>query len=112
AVGVGPHLPVGLVPRQWGGAVATEVPVDARCPSVGARHAIGQGDVPRDHADATRALLEDLVAHEQLFDLVAETAGPLHGAAALVDPPLGQVVLDAADAVEVGMEAASGSCFD
>ena len=59
-----------------------------------------------------RAGLEDLVAHEQLFELVAVVAHALHHRAGLVDPAPGEVVLQAADAVEVGVEAAAGDGLD
>ena len=66
----------------------------------------------RDDADAAGALLEDLVADEEVLDLVAEGPHLLHGHVGLGDPALGQVVLEAADAVEVGVEAAAGDRLD
>ena len=56
--------------------------------------------------------LEDLVADQQVLVLVAEAADLLHHVAAVVDEPLGQVVLEPADAVEVGMEAPAGHRLD
>ena len=58
------------------------------------------------------AALEDLVAEQQVVDLVAEGAQLLHHLLGLVDPAGGQVVLQAADAVEVGVEAAAGGRLD
>ena len=42
--------------READAVVATKVPVDPRCPGVGARQAVLRGDVGRDHADAAGAL--------------------------------------------------------
>ena len=66
----------------------------------------GMTPIPRD------ARLEDLVADEQVLHLDAELAHALHHALRLVDPSLGEVVLQAADAVEVRVEAPSGDRFD
>ena len=92
--------------------VAAEVPVDARRAQVGARQAVRLGDVGGDDADAAGAGLEDLVADQQVFDLVAEVPQLAHHLLGLVDPALGQVVLEAADAVEVGVEATAGGALD
>ena len=57
--------------------------------------------------------LEDLVAEQQVLDLVAERrAACFITWRGLVDPALGQVVLEAADAVEVGVEATAGGALD
>src|SRR5207302_5298328 len=106
-VGMGPDLPVDVLPGQGGWLVSTEVKVDTRCPGIGARQPVLEGDVWRDDADAASPLLEDLVAHEQRFDLVAETPDLLHDGLCLVDPPLWKVLLEPADAVIVRVEAAS-----
>jgi hypothetical protein len=105
---VGPHLPVDLVVGQGQRLVAAEVPVDAAGAQVGARQAVLLGHVGRDDADAAGAGLEDLVAEHEVFHLVAEVAQLLHHLLGLGDPALGQVVLEAADAVEVRVEAAAG----
>ena len=111
-VGMGPDLPVELLPGQRRHLVAAQVEVDARGPGVGPRQAVIQGDVPRDDPDAPGAPLEDLVAHEQRLDLVAEPPGLLHDPSGLVDPALGQVLLDASDAVVVGVETPAGGPLD
>ena len=49
---------------------------------------------------------------EQVLDLVAEVADLVHDGLGLVDPALGQVVLQAADAVEVRVEATAGDGLD
>ena len=59
-----------------------------------------------------RPALEDLVAEEQVVDLVAELAELAHHLTRLVDPARRQIVLEAADAVEVGMEPAAGRALD
>ncbi len=56
--------------------------------------------------------LEDLGAHEQVLDLVAEGADLVHDGLGVGDPALGQVVLEAADAVEVRVEATTGDRLD
>ncbi len=75
-------------------------------------HAVRQGHLGRDHADAAGAGLEDLVAEEQRLDLVAEVADADHDGLGVGDPALGQVVLEAADAVEVGVEPTAGDRLD
>ena len=59
-----------------------------------------------------RRALEDLVAEQQVVDLVAEVAQLLHHLLGLGDPTRRQVVLQATDAVEVGMETAAGGGLD
>ena len=97
-------------PRQV--AVAAQVPVDARGPQVGAAQAVAERHLGGDDADAAGAGLEDLVAEEQRLDLVAEAADAAHDGLGVGDPALGQVVLEAADAVEVGVEAPAGDGLD
>ena len=112
AVGVGPDLPVELVVGEADVAVPTEVPVHARATQVGAREAVGQGQVGRDDADAAHAHLEDLVAEDELVHQVAEVPDADHRGLGVRDPALRQVVLQAADAVEVGVEAAARDRLD
>ena len=111
AVGVGPHLPVSVLPCQRIVLVASQVPVDAAGPGVRTRQAVLHGDVARDHPDPPRARLEDGVGHEQRLELVAEVTQLLHDPLALVDPALGKVVFQATDAVEVGVEPTARHCF-
>ena len=58
------------------------------------------------------ATLEDLVLGDELLQRVARVEDDLHGVAALVDPSPRQVVLEPADAVEVGMEPTAGRGLD
>ena len=56
--------------------------------------------------------LEDLVSFDQAFDLGAEAADLLHHLLGFGNPSGRQIVLDAADAVEVGVEATAGGGLD
>ena len=112
AVRVRPDLPVALVPGHRELLVAAEVPVDPRAPQVRGRQPVAERHLGRDHPDAPGAGLVDLVADQQRLHLVAEAPHLLHDGLGLVDPALGQVVLDAADAVEVGVEPAAGRPLD
>ena len=76
AVGVGPHLPVELVVGQVRIAVAAEVPVDAARADVRARQAVRGAELGRDDADRPGALLEDLVADQEVLELVARRRAP------------------------------------
>ena len=66
----------------------------------------------RDHTDPAGTGLEDLVAHQQVFHLVAELAHLDHAGLGLVDPALWEIVLQATDAVEVRVEAPAGGRLD
>src|SRR5581483_10319691 len=92
--------------------VPAEVPVDARGPEVRARHAVLGADGRRDDPDAPAADLEDLVAGHELLELVDGVEDLLHHPAALGDPARGQVDLEAADPVEVGVEPPAGGRLD
>ena len=109
---MGPHPPVDFVPGQARVGVAAQVPVDAAGPQVGAGQAEVERDLTGDDAHAAAAGLEDLVAHQQVFHLVAEAPHLGHHGVGLVDPAPRQIVLETADSVEVGMEPAAGHCLD
>ena len=59
-----------------------------------------------------QAVLEDLVAEQQVVHLVAEGAQLLHHLLGLGDPARRKVVLQAADAVEVRVEPTTGCRLD
>ena len=109
---MGPDLPVQLIVHEAYPTVAPEVPVHARGPDVGARQPVGQAHVGRDHADTASPGLEDLVAGNEVLHLVAELVDATQHALRLVDPALREVVLQAANAIEVGVESATGNRLD
>ena len=72
---------------------------------------VGQPHIGGDDADASGAHLKYLVAHEQIFQLVAECAHLGQHFSGFVYPACGEVVFEAADAVEVGVETPAGDGF-
>src|SRR5690606_35039839 len=108
----GPNLPVELVVDEVGLAVSAQVPVDARGPQVRARNAVGRAEVTGDDADALGASFEDLVAEEEVLELVAAVEDLLHHFTGLGHPAPRQVVEEPADAVEVGVESSTRRRLD
>ena len=56
--------------------------------------------------------MEDFVAEDKIFDLVAEFAHLDHDRMGLFDPASRQIVFDATNAVEVGVETSTGNGFN
>ena len=114
---------VELVVRQDGLDLA-EVEVDARGPQVGAGDAVLDGLVGRDDADALGAGLDHLVAGDEVVELVTHVITRSIAASVSARKPGGKILgdlllggatagcrLDAADPVEVGVEAAAGDAL-
>ena len=110
---MGPDLPIGLVVDQSGrAAVTTEIPIDTRGTQIGTRESIAERDIGGNDTDAAGSALEDLVADEESFHLVAEGEEFVHGHMGVGDPTLGEIVLEATDPVEVRMEPTPGGGLD
>src|SRR5436189_5706711 len=100
-----PHFPIELVVDEVRLAVAAQIPVDARRTNVRARHAVRGAELGWDDSDRARALLEDRVADHEILELVTRREDLVHRGLALGDKSPRQIILDAADAIEVRVEA-------